>query len=348
MKTLLVTGGCGFIGSHFVHMLLKQADWRVLNLDKLTYAGGLESLTDIKEGSRYHFVQGDISDATLVNRLFEEERPWVVVNFAAESHVDRSILDPSPFLQTNTIGTHVLLEASRCHRVERFIHISTDEVYGDAEGKKSFHEESPLHPSSPYAASKAAADLLCLAYERTYGVPILIVRSSNNYGPFQFPEKLIPLIIRNALIGEELPVYGDGLQQRDWLYTEDNCRAIFLVLERGEPGSIYNVGTEEEQTNLEVIRSVCRLLAQESRLDDGKLLERLRFVPDRPGHDRRYAMSTEKVRRELGWAPTVPFETGLRETVRWYIEHRDRLVRVASKDYQAYYEAVYNRAWNRS
>jgi len=348
MKTLLVTGGCGFIGSHFVQLLLKQTDWRVLNLDKLTYAGGLDNLADIKEGSRYHFVKGDISDGTLVNRLFEEERPWVVVNFAAESHVDRSILDPSPFLQTNTIGIHVLLEASRSHRVERFIQISTDEVYGDAEGKKSFHEESPLHPGSPYAASKAAADLLCLAYERTYRVPILIVRSSNNYGPFQFPEKLIPLMIRNALIGEELPVYGDGLQHRDWLYTEDNCRAIFLVLERGEPGSIYNVGTGEEHTNLEVVRWVCRLLAQESGLDDGKLLERLRFVPDRPGHDRRYAMNTEKVRRELRWAPTVSFETGLRETVRWYIEHRDRLERVASKDYQAYYEAVYNHDWNRS
>ena len=347
MKTLLVTGGCGLIGSHFVQLLLKQTDWRVINLDKLTYAGGPENLTDIKEGSRYHFVEGDISDATLMNRLFEEERPWAVVNFAAESHVDRSILDSSPFLQTNTIGTHVLLEASRCHRVKRFVHISTDEVYGDAEGKKSFHEESLLRPSSPYAASKAAADLLCLAYERTYGVPILIVRSSNNYGPFQFPEKLIPLMIRNALIGEELPVYGDGLQQRDWLYAQDNCRALLYVLEGGEVGSIYNVGTEEERTNLEIVQSVCRLLAQEHGLEDGKLLERLRFVPDRLGHDRRYAMSTEKVRRELGWTPTVSFETGLRETVRWYIEHRDRLERVASKDYQAYYEAVYNRAWNR-
>jgi dTDP-glucose 4,6-dehydratase len=261
--------------------------------------------------------------------------------------VDRSILDPTPFLQTNVLGTQVLLEAAREARVERFVQVSTDEVYGDAEGKDPFHESSPLTPSSPYAASKAAADLLCLAYARTYGVPVLIVRSSNNYGPYQFPEKLIPLLIRNALAGEVLPIYGDGLQRRDWLYVEDNCRAILRVLEAGRVGAIYNVGTGQERTNLEVVRTLCRILGEEAGLDPTEILRRVRHVADRPGHDRRYAMQTDRVRRELGWSPQVPFEEGLRRTIRWYLRHPDWVARVTTGEYLQYYEAVYLRRWSR-
>ena len=349
MKTILVTGGCGFIGSHFVRSCLKQKDWRLVNLDMLTYAGNLENLADIQDRlSGYRFVKGDIADQVLMDRLFQEEKPWAVVNFAAESHVDRSILDPSPFLQTNVMGVQVLLEASRRHGVERFVQISTDEVYGDAEGKGPFHEEDLLMPSSPYAASKAAADLLCRAYQRTYDLSILIVRSSNNYGPFQFPEKLIPLMIRNALKGEDLPLYGDGFQRRDWLYVEDNAQAIFRILERGQIGSVYNVATGEEWTNLEAVRMLCRLLAQEAGLDAETLLGRIRFIKDRPGHDRRYALHTDRIRQELGWSPQVSFETGLRRTVRWYLDHPDWVKRVTSGEYQAYYEAVYLRTWGQS
>jgi len=347
MRTLLVTGGCGFIGSHFVRMALGTGAWRVVNLDKLTYAGNLENVTDVLKSPHHRFVRGDIADRQGVRALLAEERPWAVVNFAAESHVDRSILDPTPFLQTNVLGTQVLLEAAREARVERFVQVSTDEVYGDAEGKDPFHESSPLTPSSPYAASKAAADLLCLAYARTYGVPVLIVRSSNNYGPYQFPEKLIPLLIRNALAGEVLPVYGDGLQRRDWLYVEDNCRAILRVLEAGRVGAIYNVGTGQERTNLEVVRTLCRILGEEAGLDPTEILRRVRHVADRPGHDRRYAMQTDRVRRELGWSPQVPFEEGLRRTVRWYLRHPDWVARVTTGEYLQYYEAVYLRRWSR-
>jgi dTDP-glucose 4,6-dehydratase len=347
MRTLLVTGGCGFIGSHFVRMALGTGAWRVVNLDKLTYAGNLENVTDVLESPHHRFVRGDIADRQGVRTLLAEERPWAVVNFAAESHVDRSILDPTPFLQTNVLGTQVLLEAAREARVERFVQVSTDEVYGDAEGKDPFHESSPLTPSSPYAASKAAADLLCLAYARTYGVPVLIVRSSNNYGPYQFPEKLIPLLIRNALAGEVLPIYGDGLQRRDWLYVEDNCRAILRVLEAGRVGAIYNVGTGQERTNLEVVRTLCRILGEEAGLDPTEILRRVRHVADRPGHDRRYAMQTDRVRRELGWSPQVPFEEGLRRTIRWYLRHPDWVARVTTGEYLQYYEAVYLRRWSR-
>ena len=348
MKTVLVTGGCGFIGSHFVRLLLREMEWRVVNLDKITYAGNPENLADVEEGIRYRFVKGDIGDRALVDTLLQEERPWAVVNFAAESHVDRSILDPSPFLTTNVVGAQVLLEASHRYGVERFLQISTDEVYGDVEGKEPRSEESPLAPSSPYAASKAAADLLCLAYRRTYSVPVLIVRSSNNYGACQFPEKLIPLIIRNALSGASLPVYGDGLQQRDWLYVEDNCQAILTALERGKLGFIYNVGTGEERTNLEVVRTVCRLLSEEAGLDLATLLKRIRFVTDRPGHDRRYALSSQRIREEVGWSPSVPLEIGLRRTIRWYLQNQEWVKRVTSGEYQTYYEAVYVRAWGRS
>lgn len=347
MTTVLVTGGCGFIGSHFVRRLLAKTSWRVVNLDNLTYAGNLENLKDVEDEERLRFVKGDIGDRTLVDALFQAEQPWAVVNFAAESHVDRSILDASPFLGTNVMGVQVLLEASRHHGTERFVHISTDEVYGDADGLSPRREDSPLAASSPYAASKAAADLLCLAYRRTYGVPILIVRSANNYGPFQFPEKLIPLIMRNALMGRALPVYGDGLQQREWLYVEDNVEAILRVLEKGESGAIYNVSSQEEWTNLEVVRAICRLLAEEAGLDLEALLERVRFVPDRPGHDRRYALQTQRVQDELKWYPAMSFDVGLRTTIRWYLENQEWVRRVISGEYQTYYDAIYVHTWGR-
>jgi len=348
MNTVLVTGGCGFIGSRFVRLILDWGEWRVVNLDKLSYAGNLENLDGLKEGTCYRFVKGDIADPTSVQSLFQGERPWAVVNFAAESHVDRSIMDPSPFLRSNIMGFEVLLEAARRHGVERFVQVSTDEVYGDAEEQEPFHEGSPLTPSNPYAASKAAADLLCLAYCRTFDLPVLIVRSTNNYGPFQFPEKLIPLMISNALNSEELPVYGDGGQRRDWLYVEDNCAAIFRVLQSGQVGTIYNVGVGGNRTNLEVVRAICRLLAEEAQLDLEALLGSIRFITDRPGHDRRYALNTRRIQEELGWVPQVAFETGLRRTVRWYLEHQDWVRRVVSGEYRAYYEAVYLRAWGRS
>jgi len=348
MKTVLVTGGCGFIGSHFVRLLLQRTAYRVVNLDKLTYAGNLENLAGVEEGERYRFVKGDICSRTTVDQLFQEERPWAVVNFAAESHVDRSILDATPFLQTNVIGVQILLDGSRSHDVERFVQISTDEVYGDADGKEPFPEESLLMPSSPYAASKAAGELLCPAYQRTYGLPILIVRSTNNYGPVQFPEKLVPLMIRNALGGKDLPIYGDGLQHRDWLYVVDNCRAILTVLQQGNPGSIYNIGAGEEPTNLELVHTICRLLAEEAKMDLDTILKHLEFVPDRPGHDRRYALNTENIRQDLAWVPEVSFEIGLRKTIRWYLGHRDWMDRVISGEYQRYYDAVYSRAWEQA
>jgi len=346
MKTLLVTGGCGFIGSHFVRLVLsKRPSWRVVNLDKLTYAGHLEHLLDIEKGSSYRFVHGDINDRALTERLLQEEKPWALVNFAAESHVDWSILDSSPFLHANVLGLQTLLESCRLYKVERFVQISTDEVYGDAEGKNAFRESSRLNPSSPYAASKAASDLLCLAYRRTYNLPALIVRSSNNYGPFQFPEKLIPLMVHNALTGKDLPLYGDGVQRRDWLYVEDNCEAILRVLEQGKIGSIYNVATTEERSNLEVVRVLCLLLAEEARLDLQTLLGRIRMITDRPGHDRRYAIKTQRILHELGWSPTVSFEEGMQRTVRWYIEHQDWVKRVTSGEYHRYFKAVYLNAW---
>jgi dTDP-glucose 4,6-dehydratase len=347
MKSILVTGGCGFIGSHFVRLLCAEGAFRVINLDKLTYAGNLENLADIPE-KNYRFVRGDIADPELVGRILREEKPWAIVNFAAESHVDRSILDSSPFLQTNINGVQVVLEAIRKCPVERFVQVSTDEVYGDREAKEPSTEEAPLNPSSPYAASKAAADLLCLSYRRTYGLPVLITRSSNNYGPFQFPEKLIPLIIRNALSGAKLPVYGDGRQVRDWLYVKDNCRVILAVLHKGETGSIYNLGTGEERTNLDVVRMTCAALAQEAGLDLQQLKNSIEFVTDRPGHDRRYALNSDRARQELGWSAQFSFETGLQRTVRWYLENPDWVKKIISGEYQTYYQAVYARAWNNS
>jgi dTDP-glucose 4,6-dehydratase len=351
VKTVLVTGGCGFIGSHFVRLLCTRTAWRVVNLDKLTYAGDPERIRDVSEATtrtgRYRFVRGDVADRQLVQAVCQDERPWAVVNFAAESHVDRSILDSEPFLETNIGGVQALLEAARRHPVERFVHISTDEVYGDLAGKDRASEESALRAGSPYAASKAAADLLCLAYRRTYNLPVLIVRSSNNYGPWQFPEKLIPLMIRNALAGETLPVFGDGQQQRDWIYVTDNADAILCVLEKGAPGTLYNVAAGSARTNVDVVRALCRVLAEEGAVAWDEVVSRIRFVPDRPGHDTRYAMDVQRIRRELGWSPRVHFDEGLAGTVRWYLNHRAWLEQMASGDYREYRDAVYARHWGR-
>ncbi len=345
MKTILVTGGCGFIGSSFVRLLSAQRSYRVVNLDKLTYAGNLENTADLA-GENNRFVQGDICDRALVERILKDEKPWAIVNFAAESHVDRSILDAAPFLRTNIGGVQTLLEAIRSYPVERFLHISTDEVYGDKDGRELSSEESPLLPSSPYAATKAAADLLCFSYRRTYGLPIIVTRSSNNYGPYQFPEKLIPLLIRNGLNDLELPIYGDGKQIRDWLYVEDNCRAILSVLEKGQIGCVYNIGTGEERTNLDVAEGICAAIADRKKLNPKKIAERIRYVTDRPGHDRRYALDTSKVRAELGWKPNMDFAAGIKQTVDWYLDHLDWISRVTSGEYRNYYDSVYRHAWN--
>lgn len=345
--TLLVTGGLGFIGSHFVRLVLRE--WpgvRVVNLDKMTYAGNPENLAEVADHPAYVFVKGDIADRATVESVFSEHRPRIVVNFAAESHVDRSILDARPFLATNVAGVQMLLEGSRSQPVERFVQISTDEVYGDIPpGAPPADEDAPLRPSSPYSASKAAADLLCLAYARTYGVPIVIVRPSNNFGPNQFPEKLIPLMIRNALAGETLPVYGEGEQMRDWIYVEDAARGIARVVREGCVGAVYNVSTGEERPNIEVVRRLCQIIAEQAGRDPAETASGLRFVPDRPGHDRRYATVPRRIREELGWRPSVPFEEGLVRTVRWYLSHPGWVERVVSGEYLTYYQAVYDRRW---
>ncbi len=347
VKTVLVTGGCGFIGSHFIRLLLQRTEYDVVNLDRLTYAGDPARLADITGHERYTFVQGDIVDAETVEGLVAGKRPWAIVNFAAESHVDRSILDPGPFLRTNVLGVQVLLEAARRHGVERFLQISTDEVYGDVDARPPSSEDSPPRPSNPYSASKAAADLLCLSYHRTYGISSVIARSANNYGPFQFPEKLIPLTILNALSGKDLPVYGDGLQRRDWLYASDNCEAILEVLEHGTVGSIYNIGTGQERTNLSVVEAVCDLVAALTGRDPAALRARITFVPDRPGHDRRYATDTQRCRSAFGWSPRIAFETGLESTAAWYVQNEAWVTRVAGSEFRGYYDAVYKREWGR-
>jgi dTDP-glucose 4,6-dehydratase len=344
MRTILVTGGCGFIGSNFVRLLRARSEYRIVNFDKLTYSGNFENIADLAD-ERLRFVQGDICDQPALDLLLAEEKPWAIVNFAAESHVDRSILDAKPFLQTNVMGVHSLLEAIRKFPVERFIHISTDEVYGDKEGKGPATEESPVSPSSPYAASKAAADLLCFSYHRTYGLPVIVTRSSNNYGPYQFPEKLIPLMIHNALSNLNFPVYGDGRQIRDWLFVEDNCSAILAVTENGKVGSIYNIGTGEERTNRDVVESLCVAFAEIKKVDLEELKNRIRCVTDRPGHDRRYAIDASKIRAETSWRPNQTFSTGLKRTVEWYLDHVDWIARVTSGEYRSYYDSVYSKGW---
>jgi dTDP-glucose 4,6-dehydratase len=330
---VLVTGGAGFIGSHFIRRLMSRRSLkRLVNLDKLTYAGHLDNLTEFNSDARYRFVRGDIADPTVVARAIEGMD--AVVNFAAETHVDRSIHDAAPFLHTNVVGTQVLLEAAKKSAVAKFLHISTDEVYGSI--PKGFPTESaPLEPSSPYSASKAAADHLVLAYHRTYGVPVMITRAANNYGPFQYPEKFLPLFITRALENQLLPLYGDGLNVRDWLHVEDHCAAIERVLLRGRSGEIYNIATEKGFTNLAVAKMLLKQLGKPTTL--------VKYVKDRPGHDRRYAMSVRKISRELGWKPRVSFEKGLPAMVRWYADHRDWWERILrkSKTYQSYYAKQY-------
>jgi len=330
---LLVTGGAGFIGSNFIRGLLRDdRSAELTNLDKLTYAGNLENLEEVAESPRYRFAQADIADPKAVDRVFAEGCD-AVVHFAAETHVDRSLEDAAPFLRTNVVGTHVLIEAARRSGVRRVVHVSTDEVYGSAPEGASFDEQASLNPSSPYAASKAAADLLVLSYVRTYGLPAILLRSTNNYGPYQFPEKLIPLMIANALEDRALPVYGDGLHARDWIHVEDNCRAIRLALERGRPGEIYNVASGSTRTNLEVIRTLLEFLGKPESL--------IRFVEDRPGHDRRYALSSAKIRRELGWAPRYSLAEGLAATVEWSRANAGWLERCRSGAYRDYYQRHY-------
>jgi dTDP-glucose 4,6-dehydratase len=360
MKNLLVTGGCGFIGSNFVRLCLERCpDVRLVNLDKLTYAGNLENLADIAADPRYRFVKGDIGDTTLVEQLFAEEAIDTVVHFAAESHVDRSIEGPAPFIQTNIVGTFTLLEAARkawlssspptthgsriTDHGSRFLHVSTDEVYGSLGETGLFTETTPYDPRSPYSASKAASDHLVSAYHHTYGLPTLITNCSNNYGPYHFPEKLIPLIINNALNGRELPVYGDGRNVRDWLYVVDHCAAILSVLERGRVGETYNVGGNSEKQNLEVVQTVCDLLDVKVGLLPGDQPRRtlIRFVKDRPGHDRRYAIDASKIREELGWTPTVTFAEGIEKTIDWYLANPEWVAGVLSGSYQEYYQRMY-------
>lgn len=331
--TILVTGGAGFIGSGFVRMLAAETDWRVVNLDKLTYAGNLENLAGIVESGRYRFVQGDICDELLVLDLVGEEKPDAIVHFAAESHVDRSILSPEPVVRTNLNGTFVLLEAARRWRTPRFVHVSTDEVYGSLGAPIEATENSPLNPSSPYSAAKAGSDLLARSYFVTFKLPVVITRASNNYGPHQFPEKLIPLMIANAIEDKPLPVYGDGLQVRDWLHVEDHCRGILAVLRDGRDGEIYNIGGSRSLPNLEVVRRVLQLTGKPESL--------IQYVTDRPGHDRRYALSSEKIMRETSWRPQIDFETGLEATIGWYRANAAWVVHVRSGEYLTYYERNY-------
>ena len=318
MKRVLVTGGAGFIGANFVkYMVDKYPTYEVFNLDALTYAGNLKTCQDVEEKPNYHFIQGDISDRAFIFDLFEKERFEMVVNFAAESHVDRSVIEPDIFLKTNVIGMQVLMDAARRFGVSRFHQVSTDEVYGDLPLDRPellFTEQTPLQASSPYSASKASADLLVLAYYRTFGLPVTISRCSNNYGPYQFPEKLISLMIAKALKGESLPIYGDGQNVRDWLHVEDHCRAIDLILHQGRIGEVYNIGGRNERTNLEVVQTILKLLNQSE--------SSITYIKDRPGHDLRYAIDATKLERELGWVPMYTFETGMLRTVEWYLTHR--------------------------
>jgi dTDP-glucose 4,6-dehydratase len=331
---LLVTGGAGFIGSAFVRWVLQtDASARILNLDKLTYAGNLENLAAVAGDPRYEFIRGDVCDASLLDSVMAGWRPDAIVHFAAESHVDRSILSPEPVFDTNLRGTLRLLEASRKHGLRRFIHVSTDEVYGSLEEPLEADEMFPLRPSSPYSASKAGSDLLALSYFVTYRLPVIVTRASNNYGPYQFPEKLIPLMISNALDDRPLPIYGDGLQVRDWLYVDDHCRAVMHVLERGREGEIYNIGGNRALPNRDVVRKILRATGKPESL--------MSRVEDRPGHDRRYALSSRKIIEETGWKPCMQFEDGLALTVSWYRENQEWVQHVKSGEYQTYYARNY-------
>ncbi len=353
-QTIIVTGGAGFIGSNFVLTWVKQGLGKVVNLDKLTYAGNLENLEEIADNPDHVFVQGDIGDAALITELLEEHQPCAVVNFAAESHVDRSIDGPEDFIQTNVVGTFHLLESVRAYwgalteedkTAFRFLHVSTDEVYGSLEKTDpAFRETNKYEPNSPYSASKAASDHLVRAYHHTYGMPVLTTNCSNNYGPHHFPEKLIPLVIHNALAGKELPIYGDGMQVRDWLYVEDHCSAIRRVLEAGKIGEVYNVGGWNEKPNIEIVKTLCKMLDEKQPRVDGKSYEeQITFVTDRLGHDRRYAIDATKLYEELGWKPAETFETGIEKTVSWYLENQDWVKNVTSGEYRNWVQKQYDK-----
>lgn len=337
--TIIVTGGAGFIGANFIfYMLSTYPHYRIVCLDKLTYAGNLSTLKDIIGFPNFRFVKLDICDREGVYQLFEDEKPDIIVNFAAESHVDRSIEDPSIFLQTNIIGTSVLMDACRKYGIQRFHQVSTDEVYGDLPLDRPdlfFIETTPVQTSSPYSASKAGADLLVQAYMRTFGLPITISRCSNNYGPYQFPEKLIPLMIANCLNDKPLPVYGEGLNVRDWLFVEDHCRAIDLIIHKGRLGEVYNIGGHNEKRNIDVVKLICKELKKPESL--------ITYVADRKGHDMRYAIDPTKIYEELGWLPETKFEDGIKKTIKWYLEHRDWWEEIISGEYQSYYEKMYGK-----
>ena len=336
-KTVIVTGGAGFIGSNFVfHMLAKYPEYIIICLDKLTYAGNLSTLKSVMDNPNFRFVKDDICDREAVYKLFEEEKPDIVVNFAAESHVDRSIENPGVFLETNIMGTATLMDACRKYGIERYHQVSTDEVYGDLPLDRPdlfFTEETPIHTSSPYSSSKASADLLVQAYNRTYGLPVTISRCSNNYGPYHFPEKLIPLMIANALADKPLPVYGEGLNVRDWLYVEDHCKAIDLIIHKGRVGEDYNIGGHNEKTNIYIVKKILELLGKPESL--------ITYVTDRKGHDLRYAIDPTKIHTELGWLPETKFDDGIVKTVNWYLENQEWWKNIISGEYQDYYEKMY-------
>lgn len=337
--TIIVTGGAGFIGSNFIFYMMKaRPEMRIICLDKLTYAGNLSTLAPVMDFPNFRFVKADICDEAAVTEIFEEEKPDIVVNFAAESHVDRSIADPNIFLQTNILGTATLMNVCRKYGIRRYHQISTDEVYGDLPLDRPdlfFTEETPIHTSSPYSSSKAGADLLVLAYHRTYGLPVTISRCSNNYGPYHFPEKLIPLMIINALEDKPLPVYGDGMNVRDWLYVEDHCRAVDLILQKGRIGEVYNIGGHNEMHNIDIVKLILKELGKPESL--------ITYVADRKGHDRRYAIDPTKIHRELGWLPETSFAVGIKKTIRWYIENQDWWKDIVSGEYQSYYARMYGK-----
>jgi dTDP-glucose 4,6-dehydratase len=330
---IIVTGGAGFIGSCFVRLALQNPSLEIVNIDKLTYAGNLENLATLANHPRYHFIKADICDLEGLGRIFQDRKPEAVIHFAAESHVDRSIFSPQPVFDTNLGGSFNLLETMRANRVARFIHVSTDEVYGSLEAPLEADERFPLQPSSPYSAAKAGSDLLALGYHKTYKLPVIVTRASNNYGPYQFPEKLIPLMISNALENKALPVYGDGMQIRDWLYVEDHCRALLAVLEKGRDGEIYNIGGNCSLPNKSVVQQILTITGRPASL--------IEYVTDRPGHDRRYALSSAKLFKETGWTPQMDFERGLAATVEWYRSNPEWIQHVRSGEYQTYYARNY-------
>ncbi len=334
MKNILITGGAGFIGSNFINLMLKEhTDYRIINIDKLTYAGNLENLVQCEDNPNFVFVKGDITNAELVRFLFQKNEINYVINFAAESHVDRSILGSEIFYRTNVIGTNVLLETARKFEVEKFIQVSTDEVYGSLGEDGLFTESTPISPNSPYSSSKAAADMMALAFFHTYGMPVVITRCSNNYGPYQFPEKLIPLMILNSLGDKKLPVYGDGMNVRDWIFVDDHNRAIDLVFQKGKPGQVYNIGASNEMPNLEIIKLILNHLNKPESL--------IEFVKDRPGHDKRYAIDSTKIQSELGWKPAFTFEEAIKKTINWYLQNDLWWKRIITGEYQDYYKLQY-------